>query len=262
MTKTISTINGQAYLVSVENNFSWDNALSLTLNGTSVFSSLNVPADSSANICIIGDGSVLTLVASDASGGYYNLRAFRIRRNRISLWDGTGVTLRFDNIRNAWVETSDINEEHGSTLGQKVVLFKDGNAYVQDDLANKGKLFGVQHESGVVVVTNQFPGDVKDPMVVSIDSTSPPSYMHFRTEKPHVQSSDLVADEFTTLEGIHYAEVKNDRLTPGMTPDDGLLRGDAIRGNDVIATVVYEGNNSGVTIQSIDINYKLSKGHK
>jgi hypothetical protein len=262
VTKIISTTKGKAYLISVENDFSGSNNLSLTLNGTPVYTSLSVADNAAANVCIIGDGTEVTLVASDSAGGFYNLRVFRIRRNRINLWDGSGVTLRFDNTRNAWVESSDINEEHGSTLGQKVVLFKDGNAYIQDDLANKGNLFGVQHESGVVVVTNQYPGDVKEPMVVSIDSTSPPSYMHFRTEKPYIQSSDLVADEFTTLEGMHYAEVKNDRLTPGMTPDDGLLRGDAVRGNDVIATVVYEGNNSNVTIQSVDINYKLSKGHK
>jgi hypothetical protein len=264
VTKNVFTTAGQAYIISVENYFSGPNTIVLNINGVQAYND-SVSEDSAANMCIIGDGSTVVLTANDSTGGNFSIRVFRIRRSRVEIWQGSEVTLRYDGAKNAWVETSDADPEHCSILGQKSVLFKGGDAWIHDDLQNGGILFGVPHECGLVVVTNQYPGDVKEPMTVSVDSTVPPSYMHFRTEKPYIQSTDLIEDEFTTLEGMHYADVRYDRLTPGMEPEIGARLGDSLRGNDIIATAAWENvaeNADGGYVGSLDINYKISKGHK
>ena len=230
---------------------------------TPVFTALSVPADAAATFTIIGDGSTITFTASDRSGGYFNLRVFRIARNRYQIWDGTAVSVKYDNDQNRWTETSDGDPEHGTFIGQKPVSFRSGAAYIHDDLVNKAKLYGTQHDVGFSAATNQYPGDIKNPMFISIDCVHTPAYVHIRTEKPYVQSSDITGEEFEDKEGMYYAEVKFDRLTPDAESyDDGLLTGDGMRGDTILVTAVFNQDLSEEGIDAIDINYKLSKGHK
>ena len=94
-----------------------------------------------------------------------------------------------------------------------------------------------------------------------------PDYVHFRTESPNVQSSDLVGDEFRSWENVWYAGILRDRLTPDMPNETVISRlhfGDNMRGPALRVLLEWNTGTAQANIQLkfANLTYIDSQGYK
>jgi len=100
-----------------------------------------------------------------------------------------------------------------------------------------------------------------------------PDLVHVRTEVPNVPSSDVRADtysaqtrmngEFMVKEGVSYAPILGDRLSPSM---DGTGNGKLQFGDDMIGEIgmfqlAYRARNSQRILKLFNIGFIQSRGH-
>lgn len=147
-------------------------------------------------------------------------------------------------------------------VGDKLLSFKAGTLW-SHDASSLGTYHGIQYPAWVAMCFNQPPNEVKRLQGFSLEADGKPEYVHFRTEGPFVQSSDLLANEIDTREGIHSASARRDRLSPNTagTVVDKLLKGDEMRGR--FHKVLFEWRKTNSFVARIfNLIYRSSTGHK
>lgn len=190
----------------------------------------------------------------------YLIRFYELYRNVHLPWDGTGVAFSFNNQMNRWTKTMDLPTEHLAKLPNLMAAFKDGDLWLHD--TGRANFFGVQYPWSVSVLTKDNMPVTKQPKWLSVEGSDKPDWTHIRTLKPNEQSSDLLASDYRDYEGRKYADIKRDRLTPGMDfkQDAPVLKGDVIIGDYVIIGAQF--NNPDGYLNAINIQYNESKGHR
>ncbi len=163
----------------------------------------------------------------------------RLRANPYSAIDRVPKVIAFSEEKGRWSHTSSHTPEWFGRVGDQLVTFRAGVLYTHD-ATSVGTFYGVQFPAWVSLAFNEQPNAVKRLQGVSLESSAKPSYIHFRTEEPNVQSSDLLAADIETEEGIFSSSVLRDRLSPNTpgTVNDKLFRGDEMRGR--YAKVLFE----------------------
>lgn len=97
---------------------------------------------------------------------------------------------------------ADFTPQWFSKIGDQLVTFRGGVLFTHDS-TSVGTFYGVQFSAWVSLLFNVHPNLVKRPQAFSVESDIKPSYVHFRTEEPNIQSTDLVSAQIT-LEGRAY----------------------------------------------------------
>jgi hypothetical protein len=134
-----------------------------------------------------------------------------------------------------------------STVDNRLISFKSGYPWRHTaEGTDPSRFFGVAYDSGIALLVNEGQSKVNVYNAVSVEGTKP-SRVHFRTEVPNAQSSDLVGDEFRTKEGVHYCEILRDRLSPNVAVVDEdnaynekLNKGDRVRGQYMKCMITYD----------------------
>lgn len=155
----------------------------------------------------------------------------RMRPYPYSAIDRVPKTIAFNENSGRWSHTSSHTPEWFSKVGDQLITFRAGVLYMHD-ATSVGTFYGVQYPAWISLAFNEQPNTVKRLQGVSLEANTKPSYIHFRTEEPNIQSSDLVASDIETEEGIFSSSVLRDRLSPNTagTVNDKLYRGDEMRG--------------------------------
>ena len=104
---------------------------------------------------------------------------------------------------------------------------------------------------------------MKRPQAFSVESDVKPNYVHFRTEEPYLQSTDLVTAQIETREGVHSAGIMRDRLSPNTpgTVFDKMASGDQIRGR-VIKGLFQWSKSINFVAKLINLKFRDSTGTK
>jgi len=175
------------------------------------------------------------------------------------MYDGTGGTMCYQPAIDRWTSRYSFRPDWMSMVGNRLVCFKNGMPYVHDGAYNR--FFGQTYDSVIASVHNEGGNTVKTYKSVAVEGDTP-TRMHFRTEKPYVQSSDLVQGEFDVREGVSYSEVKRDRLSPNAsgTYDAKLLKGDPVRGEVCKFMYISTQPSTQKSIKFIDVNFTPSRG--
>lgn len=86
--------------------------------------------------------------------------------------------------------------------------------------------------------------------------------MHVRTEVPYKQSTDLIPSDFDFKEGVLYAPIYRDRLSPNVAGsyEAKMFSGDKIRGEIAKFQVVFSQPSTKKEVKFVNINYDQSKG--
>jgi len=161
----------------------------------------------------------------------YDRSLERMRPYPYSAIDLVPKTIAFSENSGRWSHTSSHTPEWFSKVGDQLITFRGGALYMHD-ATSVGTFYGVQYPAWISLAFNEQPNIVKRLQGVSLESSVKPAYIHIRTEEPNIQSSDLVASDIETEEGIFSSSILRDRLslnTPG-TVTDKLFRGDEMRG--------------------------------
>lgn len=161
----------------------------------------------------------------------YTKKLERLRPFGYSAIDKMPKTIAFSEEGGRWSHTSSHTPEWFSKIGDQLITFRAGVLYMHD-AATYGTFYGVQYPAWVSLAFNEQPNIVKRLQGTSLEASVKPSYIHVRTEEPFVQSSDLVASDIETEEGIFSSSILRDRLSPNTAGSvtDKLYRGDEMRG--------------------------------
>jgi hypothetical protein len=161
----------------------------------------------------------------------YRRNLERMRPYPYSAIDRVPKTIAFNENSGRWSHTSSHTPEWFSKIGDQLITFRGGVLYMHD-ATSVGTFYGVQYPAWISLAFNEQPNTVKRLQGVSLEANAKPSYIHFRTEEPNVQSSDLTSADIETEEGIFSSSVLRDRLSPNTagTVNDKLYRGDEMRG--------------------------------
>lgn len=192
----------------------------------------------------------------------YDRRLERLRQYPYSVIDRVPKVIAFNEEDGDWSHTSSHTPEWFSRIGDQLVTFRAGVLYMHD-ATSVGTFYGVQYPAWVSMVFNEQPNIVKRLQGISLESDTKPSYVHIRTEEPFVQSSDLIASEIESEEGIFSSSVLRDRLSPNTpgTVTDKLIRGDEMRGR--YTKILFEWTKSvNFAARIFNLISRLSGGNK
>lgn len=180
------------------------------------------------------------------------------------MWDGLAKTMVFKTEQNPnrWQGAYPFAAEGFINANNRCYAFKGGQLYLQNDTAAAPcRFFGVATQPKISYIENVEQGKVKEWHNVALQSNSKPSFTHFRSERPVVQSSDLDDTEYSDKEGVYYAPIYRDRLTPGQPSVIAAGKfGDeiqcaALRVHHIFPTGVF------VYINFFNTGFTMSKGH-
>jgi hypothetical protein len=144
-------------------------------------------------------------------------------------------------------------------VGNRLISFYNGIPYVHNGPINN--FYGRVYDSAVAIVHSEGGNSIKVYKYLSVEGDTP-DYVHIRTEIPYVQSTDILKDEFVIREGVNYAAIKRDRLSPNVTGtyDSKMFTGDQMRGEVAKIMIVYKAPTTKKSIKFIDIDFDLSIG--
>jgi hypothetical protein len=174
----------------------------------------------------------------------------------------TPYTIAYSKQKKGWTQYYSFTPEFYGRLRNEIVSFQNGELW----LHNRGlakNFYGVQYGRELTVISNvNFP-KLKNYKAISINGIGLnnvpllkiPPYQGI----PTGMESELTAGHFSVKEGIQYAAIQRDKLTPNATtPDEGWVNGRAMVGQQLEATIVNNDSTVSV-IYSVEILYFSSE---
>ena len=198
----------------------------------------------SSNVIEFGDISIILMMRS-----YYEA------------YDGQGGVWAYQPSIDRWTSQYSFRPEWMSAVGNRLVTFNSGKPYVHNS-STYNRFYGESYDSVLAFVHNEAGNSTKTYMAVSLEGDTPYS-VHVRTEVPNVQSSDIRNTEFEVKEGVRYAPIMRDRLSPisGSTPDSNLVKGNRMRGEVAKFQVVFAYPTVKKVLKLFNIVFNASRGH-
>lgn len=200
--------------------------------------------------------NTLTIVSNTTITGSITVTEYM--RNFYDPIDGQGGVVAFNE---KWTGVYGFRPEWMGSVGNRLVTFVAGIPYIHN--GPKNTFYGSVQDSIVAFPHNEAGNVIKTYDAFAIEGTTP-SNVHIRTEVPYLQSSDLIANDFSDKEGVKYAAIYRDRLSPNTagTVVDKLYKGDPIRGELGKFQVVFSQPSSVKSWKFVNINYTPSTGQK
>lgn len=178
------------------------------------------------------------------------------------IYDGKAKTLAFKFGADGWLGEFTFVPEWIINLDNTLYAFKNGGLYKHTN-ETYNTFFGTAYPSELMLIENNEPSRLKSFLSIAIEGNMPPTYVHLRTETPNIQSSDLYANEFVNREGVYYAHILRDRLSPNIsgTPEIKAALGDRMFGAWMKCWLKFE-TTSLLQLRFVDISSKQNSGHK
>ncbi len=185
-----------------------------------------------------------------------------ILRSLYEPFDGHGGVEAFSANNDMWVGKRSFRPQWFASAGNNLVSFYDGKIFIHDDTDNYNTFYDVEYDSIIAGIHNDDGNAIKLYRSVSIEGDLF-DIMHFRTEKPNVQSTDLYANEFKTREGLYRAGLKRDRLSPNDegTYDEKLFTGDEMKGEVLKFQGVFLVPTTFKSVKFVNIKFDPSFSH-
>jgi hypothetical protein len=111
-------------------------------------------------------------------------------------------------------------------------------------------------------VVNKPVSSVKDLYEMSIEGSNAPNFTAIYNTNPNIQITDLTIDDFTNREGVFYASLFRDRLSPNTTGDvnDKLLKGDIMVSQVPLIMTEFQQYSSLIYINFVNTGFNVSRG--
>lgn len=202
-----------------------------------------------------------TLVLTGATEITGTLTLTQILRSYYEPYDGQNGVWVYVNDSDKWFGRRSFIPQWIASVGNRLCTFKDGMPYIHDDDDNPNGFYGVDYDSVISSVHNEGGNNIKVYRAVSIEGDCF-DIVHFRTEVPFTQSTDL-RDEFVEKEGVWYAGIRRDRISPNVTAsyDEALVRGEELRGELTKFQGVFLSPSSTKSFKFVNIKFENSRGH-
>lgn len=180
------------------------------------------------------------------------------------IYDGVAKTLVFKIAGEKWMGSFSMQADGFVSLNNELHSFKQG-LYKNNNTAAYNTFYGTAYPSKIMFVCNINPSEVKLYEAMGIETDTVPTWTHLRTEWPNIQSSELLASEYTDKEGRYYASTYRDRLSPNTgssNVDVRMIKGDPMRGQFLLVDMEFAGGGSQMNLRFQTIYYNASYGQK
>jgi hypothetical protein len=181
------------------------------------------------------------------------------------IWDGRAkaIVYKLATTPNKWQGAYNIPAEGFVTAQDDLYAFKNGTLHKLNSATGFGNFFGTLYKSRIMFISNALPNVPKSYERVSVETNEMlPQLIYFRSEIPFVQASEIVsfAGEWALLEGMYYALIRRDKLTPGNAT--GLINGDKMRTHALRVLMEWVVTTAPLQFRFVNIDYNISRGHK
>jgi hypothetical protein len=208
--------------------------------------------------CFIASTSSHLIIESNTllSGSIY---VTQIMTNFYDPYDGTGGVYAYQNAASRFTSKYGFRPEWMNNVGGRLVSFKDGLPYVHNGPINT--FYGTLQASAIAGLHNEAGNTVKVYDSVGIEGDTP-TRVHVRTEVPNVQSTDITDLEFVIKEGVSYAGIKRDRISPNVTGgyNIAMWNGDRMRGEIAKFIVYYLSAATKRALKFVNLGFNGSTG--
>ena len=178
------------------------------------------------------------------------------------IYDGNAKTLIYKSEADIWLGSMSFEAEKFIRMGNDLYSFKAGKLYIHNQ-SNVCNFYGAQHTAKLMYSNNV--GAIQRYYAIGLEGNKKPSFVHFRTEDPYVQSSDLVTTDFASKEGVKYANILRDRLSPNHTGSylAKQVFGERLYGKTLLTMLEFEfvNDTSKLELRFSDIGYTVNTGH-
>jgi hypothetical protein len=161
-----------------------------------------------------------------------------------------------------WMGSTQYTPEWLATLQNELYSSKNGILW-QHNQVNYCNFYGTQYKPSLAVISNSFPSAVKVFNALSVEANKTPIWVYMYALSPNQQATDLMDYEWQNLEGMLYAAIKRDKITPtaqGYTTT-ALLTGETIRTHALKIYFEFSGGIVPLQLRFININFDISRGH-
>lgn len=192
----------------------------------------------SFNISGITDGTLKVYLGDAESNtittdGYHQITLFPTEQGSVRVWSDADLTLSnfeiigkltqdadrstleetiaFNSTKYRWVSFRSYIPESGSDIYTDMITFKDGDLWLHTKDATPNNFYGEQYSSHVKFAVSSIGVKTYQSIAVHSNKVLGTSENGVTTELGDV--SDLINYDFTTKEGIHYANLLRDKLT-------------------------------------------------
>lgn len=179
------------------------------------------------------------------------------------------VTLAFSPVDDVWPDIySFAPSYYGRVEDTLFSLRNDGSLHQHEAGTKYNRFYGTDYKCGITFVVNEFNDLVKILKFISVQASQKPNKVHIRTEHPHEQGTTIVyndeVDEFEDVEGVYYADVMGDMLSPNVQGDyyEKMLNGDLMKGQYFLVYVEFDENDKQIRFDRLTAGFIPSSGHK
>ncbi len=161
-----------------------------------------------------------------------------------------------------WMGSTQYTPEWLATLQNELYSSKNGILW-QHNQVNYCNFYGTQYKPSLAVISNSLPSAVKVFNALSIEANKTPIWAYFYALSPNQQATDIMEYEWQNLEGMLYAAIKRDKITPtaeGYTTT-ALLTGAPMRTYALKIYFEFSGGSVPLQLRFININFDISRGH-
>jgi hypothetical protein len=137
-----------------------------------------------------------------------------------------------------------------------------GGLFIFEKDSADGSFGGATKQCFISFPINEAPNNIKIFNALSVEGTLIPDETFIETTKPNNQITNLTDGDWNLREGIYYADLYRDRLSPNKSgsADEKMFKGDKMRGNNAFVTMRFS-DPDPFYIRFINIKIKDSIGH-
>lgn len=181
------------------------------------------------------------------------------------IYDGQAKTIvfRINTEPNHWQGAYRFCAEGFITIENKLYSFKHGQLYLHNSLTSQCVFYGTQEKARIMCLSNSIPEAPKSYNNMTIQANMKPSFVYLYNDYPYPQSSDLISDDFRSLEGVFYSSIYRNKLIPTSTGYNinGLLTGEKMRAESLNIMLEFDVSQKQLEFKFIDIGFSISSGH-
>lgn len=215
----------------------------------------------SGNVRFIAVKGVNTIKAQSATAITGEITMNEYMRNYYDMNDSQDITMSYSTYLNKWISRYSYSPESLCSVSNRLISFNGGYLYNHENPVYN-TFYGQVYDSAIAFPHNEAGNAIKVFESIAIEGDQP-DHVHIRTEVPYEQSSDLISTDFQNNEGVLYASIYRDRLSPNVsgTPENKLYNGDKMRGEVGKFAIIYKAPTSIKQLKFVSINFQPSKGH-
>ena len=183
--------------------------------------------------------------------------------NRFDMSDGLAKTVTFNIQENKWVSDYQFIAEQYDYFDNRMFGWKNGALYEFNSNSSLWNTwFGQQYPVRICWVLNKPLSGLKDMAEIVIEGSQAPDFTVIYTTLPNTQITDLTSSDFTNQEGILYARILRDRLSPNTTgtADQKLNTGDVVLSQIPQIMTEFQSYESIIYVNFVDVGFNLSRG--